>query len=792
MAKSNITIEDMSNLLKGDQIEIPPEIPILALDNFVLFPSMIAPVIISEESHKHLISEALVGNRLVGAFMRNTEAKEKGMVAGTYKVGCAAMILRMLKIPDGTLRILLHGMRRISLGKIIQKKPYIKAKVSPVKEISPSNITVEAMIKQTQSLLQRAIALSNLPEDLGVAALNITEAGKLADLVTSNLNIKVPEQQAILEIANTQERLEQVLGILTREVEVLELGNRIQSRVKSKVEKTQREFFLREQLNAIHKELGEGAEGREDIVELRKRLKKKSLPKNVKDVVQKQIKRLGEMQHSSPEYTVTRTYLEWIFDLPWLESTNDNLDIAKAEKILDEDHYDLDKIKERILEYLSVVKLRKSIKGPILCFVGPPGVGKTSLGQSIARALGRKFYHFSLGGMRDEAEIRGHRRTYIGALPGRIITGLKNCSSNNPVMMLDEVDKIGADFRGDPASALLEVLDPEQNDSFSDHYLDLPFDLSKVMFITTANVLDTIPLSLQDRMEVLRLPGYTLQEKIHIARRYLIPKEYEANGVNAKNLVFTKKALETIVEKYTREAGLRNLQREIGNICRKVARRVAEGNSKLVRVTNRNVATFLGPPRFIPETARRLLEPGVAIGLAWTQTGGEILFVESSATRGKGKLVLTGQLGDVMKESAQAALTYLHSVAGELKISEKQFSNYDIHVHVPAGAIPKDGPSAGITVCASLASLLMKHVVRQGLAMTGEITLKGNVLSVGGIKEKILAAHRAGIKEIMLPQENKKDIVEIPAEVKKATAFIFVKKMSEVLDQAFDSETAEH
>jgi len=648
------------------------------------------------------------------------------------------------------------------------------------------------MIKQTQSLLQRAIALSNLPEDLGVAALNITEAGKLADLVTSNLNIKVPEQQAILEIANTQERLEQVLGILTREVEVLELGNRIQSRVKSKVEKTQREFFLREQLNAIHKELGEGAEGREDIVELRKRLKKKSLPKNVKDVVQKQIKRLGEMQHSSPEYTVTRTYLEWIFDLPWLESTNDNLDIAKAEKILDEDHYDLDKIKERILEYLSVVKLRKSIKGPILCFVGPPGVGKTSLGQSIARALGRKFYHFSLGGMRDEAEIRGHRRTYIGALPGRIITGLKNCSSNNPVMMLDEVDKIGADFRGDPASALLEVLDPEQNDSFSDHYLDLPFDLSKVMFITTANVLDTIPLSLQDRMEVLRLPGYTLQEKIHIARRYLIPKEYEANGVNAKNLVFTKKALETIVEKYTREAGLRNLQREIGNICRKVARRVAEGNSKLVRVTNRNVATFLGPPRFIPETARRLLEPGVAIGLAWTQTGGEILFVESSATRGKGKLVLTGQLGDVMKESAQAALTYLHSVAGELKISEKQFSNYDIHVHVPAGAIPKDGPSAGITVCASLASLLMKHVVRQGLAMTGEITLKGNVLSVGGIKEKILAAHRAGIKEIMLPQENKKDIVEIPAEVKKATAFIFVKKMSEVLDQAFDSETAEH
>ncbi|MCX6999450.1 MAG: endopeptidase La, partial [Candidatus Sumerlaeota bacterium] len=682
----------------------------------------------------------------------------------------------------------LHGLQRITIREITQREPYIKARIIPVQEVATSNITVDALIQETQKLLQRAIALSNLPEELGVAALNISEPGKLADLVTTNLNLNLVDRQAMLNIINPQKRLERVLNFLAREVEVMELGDRIRSKVKNEVEKNQRDYLLREQLKAIQKELGEGAEGREDIAELKGRLEKKNLPEYVKNVVTKELKRLETMQHSSPEYTVSRTYIETILDLPWMESTNDNLDINKAKDILNEDHYNLDKIKSRILEYLSVVKLRKSIKGPILCFVGPPGVGKTSLGMSIARALGRKFYHFSLGGMRDEAEIRGHRRTYIGSLPGRIINGLKICASNNPVMMLDEIDKIGADFRGDPASALLEALDPEQNNHFTDNYLDLPFDLSRVMFITTANILDTIPPALQDRMDVLRLPGYTLQEKIKIARRYLIPKEYEANGVSAKNVIFTQKSLDTIIEKYTREAGLRNLQREIGNICRKVARRIAEGETKQVKVTALNLNTFLGPPVYIPEYSKRLLEPGVAIGLAWTQTGGEILFIESSTTQGKGKLILTGQLGEVMKESAQAALTWIHSFAEKLKISETSFSDNDIHVHVPAGAIPKDGPSAGISICTSLASLLMNKPVKKGLAMTGEITLKGNVLPIGGIKEKVLAAHRAGIKEVIIPAENEKDLVEVPTEVKKAVKFRFARNMNEVLKWAFNSK----
>ena len=780
---SSIPVDDMTKLLKGEQIQIPAELPVLDMENLVLFPFMISPNTISQDSHKQLISDAVSGNRLVGVFARIPDQTEGREIA---LIGCVALILRMLKIPDGSLRILLHGLQRIYLREIVQREPYLKAGIAPVEEISPTNITVEAMMKQAQSLLQRAIALSNLPEELGVAALNITEAGKLADLIASNLYLKPVEQLSILSMNNTQERLERVLTYLQRELEVLEIGDRIRSKVKSEVEKSHREYFLREQLKAIHKELGESAEGREDLNELAGRLSEKALPEDVKKVAGKELKRLETISQSSPEYSVARTYIEWILDLPWLEGTQDNIDIKKAKDILDEDHYDLDKIKERILEYLSVVKLRNCIKGPILCFVGPPGVGKTSLGNSISRALGRKFYHFSLGGMRDEAEIRGHRRTYIGAMPGRIITGLKICQSHNPVMMLDEVDKIGVDFRGDPASALLEVLDPEQNNSFRDHYLDIPFDLSKVMFITTANILDTIPPALLDRMEIIRLAGYTLQEKIKIARRYLIPKEYEANGVNARHLIFTRKALEVIIEKYTREAGLRNIQREIGNICRKVARQVAEGQTNPIRITAKNISPFLGPPQFQPLIAERPPEPGVSIGLAWTQTGGEILFVESSATRGTGKLLLTGQLGDVMKESAQAALTYIHSIADQYHIEEQLFEKQDIHVHVPSGAIPKDGPSAGITMCTSLASLLLKKSIKQGLAMTGEITLKGNVLPVGGIKEKVLAAHRAGIQEIILPKENEKDLPSIPAEIKKDVTFHFARTMDQVLKLAFD------
>ena len=797
--ESNISVDEISRIFKGESIDIPEELPVIDFDNFIMFPFMIAPIVINNPSHKQLISEAVLGNRLVGVFSRQpikpdiparniSSPQSPPPVDILAEVGCASMILRMLKVPDGSMRIILHGLQRITIREITQREPYIKARIIPVQEVATSNITVDALIQETQKLLQRAIALSNLPEELGVAALNISEPGKLADLVTTNLNLNLVDRQAMLNIINPQKRLERVLNFLAREVEVMELGDRIRSKVKNEVEKNQRDYLLREQLKAIQKELGEGAEGREDIAELKGRLEKKNLPEYVKNVVAKELKRLETMQHSSPEYTVSRTYIETILDLPWMESTNDNLDINKAKDILNEDHYNLDKIKSRILEYLSVVKLRKSIKGPILCFVGPPGVGKTSLGMSIARALGRKFYHFSLGGMRDEAEIRGHRRTYIGSLPGRIINGLKICGSNNPVVMLDEIDKIGADFRGDPASALLEALDPEQNNHFTDNYLDLPFDLSRVMFITTANILDTIPPALQDRMEVLRLPGYTLQEKIKIARQYLIPKEYEANGVSAKNVIFTRKSLDIIIEKYTREAGLRNLQREIGNICRKVARRIAEGETKQVKVTALNLNTFLGPPVYIPEYSKRLLEPGVAIGLAWTQTGGEILFIESSTTQGKGKLILTGQLGEVMKESAQAALTWIHSFAKKLKISETSFSDNDIHVHVPAGAIPKDGPSAGISICTSLASLLMNKPVKKGLAMTGEITLKGNVLPIGGIKEKVLAAHRAGIKEVIIPAENEKDLVEVPTEVKKAVKFRFTRNMNEVLKWAFNSK----
>jgi len=779
---SNINVDEMNKLLKSHEMKTPQELPLLNLPGTVLFPFMIAPFTITQESHKILISEVVAGDRLMGVFTNLAEADQKEKIANT---GCMAIILKMLKIPDGTLRILVHGLKRISLKEIIRKEPYPVANISEIKEISPTNITVEAMVKQAQAMLQKAIALSNLSEELGVAALNITEPGKLADLITSNLSLKIDDQLEILAMKNTQDRLEKVLTLLTRELEMLELGNLIRSKVKSEVDKNQREYFLRQQLKAIHKELGESPEGRSDVTELQKRLEAKSLPEEAKKTCNKEIKRLQNMSHSSPEYMVTRTYIEWILDLPWTESTKDNLDIKKAEHILKEDHYDLDKIKERILEYLSVVKLKQCIKGPILCFVGPPGVGKTSLGHSIARALGRKFYHFSLGGMHDVAEIRGHRRTYIGALPGRIISGLKICQSNNPIMMLDEVDKLGSDFRGDPSSALLEVLDPEQNNSFRDHYLDIPFDLSRVMFITTANILDTIPPALRDRMEILRIAGYTLREKVKIARRYLIPKEYKQNGVNSQNVVFTKKALETIVEKYTREAGLRNLQREIGNICRKVARKVAEGETKKTRITPRNIPLFLGAPRFKPLTVERPPEPGVAVGMAWTQTGGEILFVESSATSGKGNLILTGQLGDVMKESAQAALSFLHSMKGKHKPDEKLFSKQDIHIHLPAGAIPKDGPSAGITVCTSLASLLSGKAIKKELAMTGEITLKGNILPVGGIKEKILAAHRAGIKEVILPEDNEKDLDEIPAEIKKEIRFHFVKKMQQVLDLAF-------
>jgi ATP-dependent Lon protease len=630
--------------------------------------------------------------------------------------------------------------------------------------------------------------LSSLPEDLGVAATNLTDPGRLADLIASNLSLKVPEQMEILELANVKERIQRVHYILNREVEVLELGSKIQTQVKTELDKTQREYLLREQMKAIRKELGEDEGGSHEIEELAERIGKKALPDQIREVTQKELNRLRIMQPASAEYTVARTYVEWILDLPWLESTKDTINIARARKILDEDHYDLAKVKERILEYLSVRKLKKDMKGPILCFAGPPGVGKTSLGRSIARAMDRTFHRISLGGMRDEAEIRGHRRTYIGAMPGRVIKGLKQVGANNPVLMLDEVDKIGSDYRGDPAAALLEVLDPEQNNTFVDNYLDIPFDLSNVMFITTANHMDPVPGPLKDRMEVIELPGYTLREKVMIAKLFIIPKQMGENGITSKHVAFTDAAIRRIIEEYTREAGLRNLEREISNVCRKIARKVVEGKAGSVRVTGRMLKSLLGPQKHFSDAAQRMGMPGVSIGLAWTPVGGEILFIEASLTPGNGRFTLTGQLGDVMKESAQAALTFLRGISRKLRIPNDAFGRCDIHVHVPAGAIPKDGPSAGITICTAMASLLTERPVKNYLAMTGEITLKGNVLPVGGIKEKALAAARAGIREIILPERNIADLEQLPEEVRRKIRFHPVKTMAEVLKIALEND----
>lgn len=787
--------------------EIPETVAILPLENFVMFPYMIVPISVAKERNKRTIDEVLkTEKKILGAFTvmkkdeetveKSDEEKEKpeidiaseeapatSLFDNIYHVGCAANILRMLKMPDETMRILLHGLTRIKIIKPISVDPYPQAQIIVIPEEEVIDREVEAMIKNARALLQKIVSSTQLPEELGVAAMNINQPGKLADLIASNLGLKPKELQEIIELFDPKLRLQRVLGIMNRELELVELGNKIQSQVKGEMEKGQREYYLREQLKAIQKELGESGESSE-ITELRQRVEQKALPDYVRDTCKREIERLAMMHPSSAEYTVSRTYLDWLLDLPWLESTEDNIDIKHAEKILNQDHYDLDKVKQRILEYLAVIKLRGALRGPILCFVGPPGVGKTSLGQSIARSLGRKFYRMSLGGMRDEAEIRGHRRTYIGALPGRIIKGIKDCGSNNPVMMLDEVDKLGMDFRGDPSSALLEVLDPEQNHSFSDNYIDLPFDLSKVMFITTANWLDPIPAPLRDRMEILSLPGYTLREKEEIAKRYLVPREIENNGLIHEQVHFTQKAIQRIVEEYTREAGVRNLQREIGNICRKVARRFAEGKTESVSITAACIPKYLGPAKYYSQLAERIIYPGVATGLAWTQTGGEILFIEANAMAGNGKLILTGQLGEIMKESGQAALTYLHANAASLNLPEEKFSKQDIHVHIPAGAIPKDGPSAGITLCTAMASLLTDIMVKDKLAMTGEITLKGNVLPIGGVKEKVLAAHRAGVQEVILPKINKKDLEEVPAEIQKEMKFHFVDKMDEVLKLA--------
>ncbi|MGQ9694935.1 MAG: endopeptidase La [Thermodesulfobacteriota bacterium] len=770
-------------------IDIPEELPIIPIREAVLYPKMVLPLIVTQEPIIKLIDGALLANKIIGVVA--LKSKEGGEVKpeDLFSVGCAAFILKMIKMPDNTLRLLIQGMARLRIIEITQQDPYLRAKCIPLFDQMEETPDLQALLVSIKGVFQKVVELSpHLPAELAIMAMNLEDASALADLVASTLNISLADKQALLETLNVQERLEKVNVLLNKEFSVLELSSKIQSQVREGIDKSQREYFLREQLKAIQKELGERDERQIEIEELRRRLQEAKLPAEAMKEAERELDRLAKMPPAAAEYTVARTYLEWLIELPWSVATTDNLEIGQAEKVLNEDHYDLEKVKKRILEYLSVRKLKTDMKGPILCFVGPPGTGKTSVGKSIARALGRKFVRISLGGVRDEAEIRGHRRTYVGALPGRIIQGIRKAGSNNPVFMLDEIDKLGMDFRGDPSAALLEVLDPEQNYAFSDHYLDVPFDLSKVMFITTANILDPIPAPLRDRMEVLDLPGYTEEEKLRIAQNYLVPKQIEAHGLTDKHIQFTEKALHRIILEYTREAGVRNLEREIATICRGVARQVAEGQQELTIIDEAKIATYLGPIKFFSEIAERTADPGVAIGLAWTPTGGDILFIEATRMKGKKGFTLTGQLGEVMKESAQAALSYIRAKAKELNIPENFFDNSDIHIHVPAGAIPKDGPSAGITIFTALTSLLTGKPVRSDVAMTGEITLRGLVLPVGGIKEKVLAAKRAGISTVILPQKNEKDLEDIPEEVKKEIKFHFVQRMDEVIHLALQEK----
>jgi ATP-dependent Lon protease len=770
---------------KDDKIVVPNELPILPLRGTVLYPDLILPIMVGRKKSVKLIDDAMDSDRIIGIITQKRSEIEDPKESDLYSVGVAALILRMIRELDGSQRVIVQGISRIKVKEYSQKEPYYKVRCDTVDESYVPGVEVDALMMNLKNLFQRAVELAPyLTAELGTMVSNIKSAAILADLIASNLNIATAEKEGILETFDVRERLTKVHLFLNKEVQVLELGNKIQSQVKEDMDRTQREYYLREQLKAIKKELGEMDEHSTEIKELREKIKKAKMPPEALAAAEKELDRLAKIPPASAEYTVARTYLDWLVELPWSETTEDSLDIDNAQKTLDEDHYDLEKVKKRILEYLAVRKLKADMKGPILCFVGPPGVGKTSLGKSIARTMGRKFIRISLGGIRDEAEIRGHRRTYVGALPGRIIQGIKKAGSNNPIFMLDEVDKIGMDFRGDPSSALLEVLDPEQNFSFSDHYIDIPFDLSKVMFITTANVLDTIPPPLRDRMETLELPGYSEDQKIMIAKDFLIPKQVNEHGLSSEFIEFQDAAIQMIITSYTREAGVRNLEREIAATCRGVAKDVARGIKEKVVIGPEILHKFLGPVKFFPEVAERTSEPGVATGLAWTPTGGDIIFVEATKMRGEKGLMLTGQLGDVMKESAQAALAYVRSKAKELGIEEDFFEKNDIHIHVPAGAIPKDGPSAGITMYIALTSLLTNKPVRNDVAMTGEITLRGLVLPVGGIKEKVLAGMRAGIKTIILPKKNEKDLEEIPEHIRKQMNFKFIQRMDEAIELA--------
>jgi ATP-dependent Lon protease len=774
---------------EDEPIQFGDELPVLPIRNAVLFPGAVAPFDVGREKSVALVED--VDNLtapVIAIFAQRDPSTDDPGREDLHQVGCAARVLKALKHSSGNYSLILQGLERIRLDEITQSAPYLKAKVGRLNETNSGDDEAEALSMSLRDIAKQVIQLMpELPREAGSLIDSIQAPGALADLVAANLDAPVDEKAGLLETLDVKDRIRKVLKLLTRQLEILKMRERINSQIKEEMGKNQREYVLRQQLKAIKEELGEDDGDQGDLDGLEERIAKANLPHEAEQVAKKQLKRLRNMQVGSAEYTVVRTYLDWILDLPWHNQTPDNMDIGAVRKVLDEDHYGLEKVKKRILEYLAVRKLKKDKKGPILCLIGPPGVGKTSLGRSIARALGRKFVRISLGGVHDEAAIRGHRRTYVGALPGQIIQGMKKGATINPVFMMDEVDKIGHDFRGDPAAALLEVLDPEQNNTFADHYLEIPYDLSNVMFVATANIADPIPAPLRDRMEILEIPGYTRREKLAIARRHLIPKQLEEHGITKEQLDITDKAVDLVIDFYTREAGVRTLERQIASIIRGVAVKIAEGDTTPRKVDDEDqVREFLGPQKYTSEVAERTEEAGVATGLAWTSVGGEILFIEATRMYGTGKLQLTGQLGDVMKESAQAALSYVRTNAERYGISKDFLEKSDIHIHIPAGGMPKDGPSAGVTMFTALVSMLTGIRVRHDVAMTGEITLRGRVLPIGGLKEKVLAAHRAGIKRVLVPERNKADLDEVPAEVKNDLEFLFVSKMDQVLEGALE------
>jgi ATP-dependent Lon protease len=771
--------------LPDGPVEIPELLAILPLRNSVLFPGSIIPIDVGRKKSVRLVEEAISKERPVIGILTQRDARtEDPQDADLYTVGCAARILKVIKLAKDNFSVILQGVSRVRLLEYSQREPFILSRVQPVPDSTQPDVELDALVLNLKDIAKRVVKLMpELPKEAAALVDSVGEPGQLADLITSNLDLSVEEKQEILETFDLKARLRKVLAFLSRQLEILKVREKINTQVQEEMGRNQREYVLRQQLKAIKEELGELDDTTGDVEEFKEKIARSGMPEEVETVAKKQLDRLKVMQPSSAEYTVTRTYLEWLTELPWTTSTEDNLEIHNVRRVLDEDHYDLDKVKKRIVEYIAVRKLKPDKKGPILCLVGPPGVGKTSLGRSVARAIGRKFVRVSLGGVRDEAEIRGHRRTYVGSLPGRIIQSMKKGGSINPVFMLDEIDKLGHDFRGDPAAALLEVLDPEQNNAFSDHYLEVSYDLSRVMFIATANIMDPVPPALRDRLEILELPGYTRDEKLAISKQFLVPKQLEEHGLDSEKLAFDDEAVGEIIDAYTREAGVRNLEREVANVIRGFAVKVAEGKTgeDVETIKQSDLSEYLGPQKHLSEVAERVAEPGVATGLAWTPVGGDIIFVEATIMQGKGNLVLTGQLGDVMKESAQAALSFVRSRAPEFGIDENFLDDQDLHVHIPAGAIPKDGPSAGITLFTALMSLIKGVGVPPDIALSGEITLRGTVLPVGGVKEKVLAAHRAGIKRVILPERNEKDLIDVPDQAREELEILFVKRVDEVV-----------